>query len=463
MNQDSPVMEDCDTDDNYTEASFFSDLVDIVFRITHEVRHKPRVKRLTYGLRGKLSAAMLYILLDFVLKPADSEAFSRLSSYLPVIMKTRIHDSDADSDTSDDRLPTKHLMAELEISCSLLVLYILIEDEQYNERINRRNIDILASRLYFYYSYSYELTNDLAEIRGNLLALYCTATRYHEELSQETLLNLLLYNYLHYNLYDQADMFRSKAPRFEARSNQQVDDVLFFCMFNLSIRLKICRYLFYLGKIGTIKLQYTDAKENLLEASHKAPVAAQGFRIQCNKWAILVRLLLGEIPERSIFVQKGMEKALRPYFELTNASVAVRIGNLELFRSVAEKFTSTFITDKTQNLIVRLRDIVIRTGLRNISISYSCISLADFAKKLRLNSKTAVADVESIVAKAIRDGSIDAKLDHANGGWCRERLVTFILQMSLQLPSNPGLLSALTCTIKQFGPCLFHHTGSGLL
>ncbi|KAE8715269.1 putative prolyl 4-hydroxylase 10 [Hibiscus syriacus] len=48
-------------------------------------------------------------------------------------------------------------------------------------------------------------------------------------------------------------------------------------------------------------------------------------------------------------------------------------------------------------------------------------------------------------------------------GWCREKLVTFIRQMSLQLPSSPGLLSALTYTIKQSKPCLFHHTGSGLL
>lgn len=106
------------------------------------------------------------------------------------------------------------------------------------------------------------------------------------------------------------------------------------------------------------------------------PLAAPGFRIQCNKWAILVRLLLGEIPERPVFIQKGMEKALRPYFELTNA---VRIGDLELFRTVQEKFSETFAQDRTHNLIVRLRHNVIRTGLRNISISYSRISLPDGA------------------------------------------------------------------------------------
>uniref|UniRef100_A0A0A9F9F6 26S proteasome non-ATPase regulatory subunit 3 n=1 Tax=Arundo donax TaxID=35708 RepID=A0A0A9F9F6_ARUDO len=78
-------------------------------------------------------------------------------------------------------------------------------------------------------------------------------------------------------------------------------------------------------------------------------------------------------------------------------------------------FSSTFSADWTCNLIVRLRHNVIRTGLRNISISYSRISLTDIAKKLRLDSENPVADAESIVAKAIRDGAIDATIDHANG------------------------------------------------
>ena len=91
---------------------------------------------------------------------------------------------------------------------------------------------------------------------------------------------------------------------------------------NIGIYLsQFCRYLFYLGKIRTIQLEYTDAKESLLQAARKAPVAARGFRIQCNKWAVIVRLLLGEIPERTVFMQKGMKKALAPYFELTNVSI----------------------------------------------------------------------------------------------------------------------------------------------
>lgn len=48
---------------------------------------------------------------------------------------------------------------------------------------------------------------------------------------QETLLNLLLRNYLHYNLYDQAEKLRSKAPRFEAHSNQQVNAMTLIPLF----------------------------------------------------------------------------------------------------------------------------------------------------------------------------------------------------------------------------------------
>ncbi|EPS67790.1 hypothetical protein M569_06981, partial [Genlisea aurea] len=367
-----------------------------------EVRRIVRAIRCTIQLRKKLNASVISSFLNFTLVPG-SEILSRLSSYIP-----KDGDHHMEVDTASAQAHGKHTLPEIEIFSYLLVIIFLIDQKKYSEakacstsgiarlrNLNRRTVDVLASRLYFYYSLSYELTGDLAEIRGNLLALHRIATSRHDELGQETLLNLLLRNYLHYNLYDQAEKLRSKAPRFEAHSNQQ-----------------FCRYLFYLGKIRTIQLEYTDAKESLLQSVRKAPVSALGFRVQCTKWAVIVRLLLGEIPERTVFMQKGMEKPLRPYFELTNA---VRIGDLELFKAVAEKFSSSFGSDGTKNLIVRLRHNVIRTGLRNISISYSRISLADIARKLRLDSGNPVADAESIVAKAIRDGAIDATLDHGKG------------------------------------------------
>jgi 26S proteasome regulatory subunit N3 len=56
---------------------------------------------------------------------------------------------------------------------------------------------------------------------------------------------------------------------------------------------------------------------------------------------------------------------------------------------------------------------VIKTGLRKINVAYSRISLADVCTKLHLDA--GVEDAEFIVAKAIRDGVIDATIDHAGG------------------------------------------------
>ncbi|ONM04201.1 26S proteasome non-ATPase regulatory subunit 3 homolog A [Zea mays] len=355
------------------EAALMSDLKEIASVIeagslSKEVRRISRAFRLTVALRRRLAARDVSAFLAFAL-PASSEAYGRLIALVPKEDDTEM---DVDAVAPATQISIKHGLPEIEIYCYLLALIFLIDQKKYDE-VHLEPLIFLM----------------------NLLALHRMATLHRDELGQETLLNLLLRNYLHYNLYDQAEKLRSKAPRFEAHSNQQ-----------------FCRYLFYLGKIRTIQLEYTDAKESLLQAARKAPTTARGFRIQCNKWAIIVRLLLGEIPERTVFMQKGMKKALTPYFELTNA---VRVGDLELFRTVADKFASTFSADRTRNLIVRLRHNVIRTGLRNISISYSRISLADIAKKLRLDSENPVADAESIVAKAIRDGAIDATIDHANG------------------------------------------------
>jgi len=76
---------------------------------------------------------------------------------------------------------------------------------------------------------------------------------------------------------------------------------------------------------------------------------------------------------------------------------------------VLENYGASFKNDKTYTLILRLRHNVIKTGIRRISISYSKISLADIASQLALDSPE---DAEFIVAKAIRDGVIDAEIDH---------------------------------------------------
>ena len=68
-----------------------------------------------------------------------------------------------------------------------------------------------------------------------------------------------------------------------------------------------------------------------------------------------------------------------------------------------------FQADKVLSLIHRLKHTVIKFGLKKINVSYSKISMADIATKLGLES---VEETEQMVAKAIRDGVIDATISH---------------------------------------------------
>lgn len=258
----------------------------------------------------------------------------------------------------------------------------------------------------------------------------------------------LLRNYLHYNLYAAADTFRLKSSFPEERSN------------NL-----LARYLYYVGRIEAIQLHYTNAYNHLSQALRKAPQkkgVAVGFRLQVTKLYIIIQLLIGDIPDKSLFSTSDLQHLLVPYYELTQA---VRIGDLESFNVIVNRYKQIFQDDSLISFIIRLRNNVIKTGLRKISLAYSRISLVDIAKKLGLQS---VEDCEYVVVKAISDGVIDARVDHSTGTVIsREtadiyrsnepqqqfhKRITFCLDLhneavkAMRFPSNLNKLLALTET-----------------
>ena len=167
-------------------------------------------------------------------------------------------------------------------------------------------------------------------------------------------------------------------------------------------------------------MAYSSAYEYLEESLRKAPrESALGFRLATYKMLTIVQLLMGDIPERSIFTQPKMGAHLRPYFLLAKA---VRLGDLESYNKAVQEHSAVFLRDGTLTLVTRLRHNVIKTGLRKINIAYERIGFADICEKLRLDS---VKDAEYIVAKAIRDGVLDATIDHA-GGYMESRATTNI-------------------------------------
>jgi 26S proteasome regulatory subunit N3 len=313
------------------------------------------------------------------------------------------------------KTPFKEVLPEIDVYLSILVQVHLYERKaietgaQFSDglvnhlrSLNRRTIDPLAARVYFYYSLFYEETAPappspvaaVVGIRKTLLDALRTATLRKDQDIQASVTTLLLRNYLSTSHINQADLLISHTAFPPTAANNQ-----------------IARYLYYLGRIRAIQLSYTEAHEHLIGATRKSPTTykASGFYQASTKLLIVVELLMGDIPDRAIFRQPSLEKALQPYLQLVQA---VSSGDVIGFQNLVQKYNSAFRADNTYTLILRLRQNVIKTGIRMMSLSYARISLRDMCLRLGLDSEESA---EYIVAKAIRDGVIEASLDHEKG------------------------------------------------
>jgi len=215
-----------------------------------------------------------------------------------------------------------------------------------------------------------------------------------DEDTQAAVIVLLLRNYISTADIAQADALIAQTEFPQTAPNNQV-----------------ARYLYYLGRIRAIQLLYTEAHEHLTGATRKAPTAAVavGFYQASMKFLVVVELLMGDISDRALFSQPKLEGALEPYFRLVQA---VRAGEMHGFLRLVQDFAGVFRKDGTHTLVLRLRQNVIRTGIRRLSLSYERISLREICIRLGLESEESA---EYIVAKAIRDGVIEASIDHERG------------------------------------------------
>lgn len=292
--------------------------------------------------------------------------------------------------------------SEVELYLHLLVLLFLVDQQQWEtaekcvesliariDACDKRSLDPIAAKGFFYLCLIYEKANKLNDLRAFLNAHLRTATLRRQSDSQAVLIVCLLRSYLLSKHYQAAAKLVSKVTFPEGASNND-----------------LARFLYYQGRIKAMQLDYTAAAGYFQQAIRKAPQdSAIGFKQNVQKWVVVISLLQGEIPERSIFRLPIHRKTLAPYLELTQA---VRLGDLLLFNKVLDKYAKrVFERDETLTLIVRLRQNVIKTALRQISTAYSCISIHDIGKKLLLHSDQ---EAEYLVAKAIKDGSIEAAI-----------------------------------------------------
>ncbi|GJQ09964.1 hypothetical protein GpartN1_g1755.t1 [Galdieria partita] len=386
--------------------------------LTKELRLVSRVLRQFTRTRKQLSEQVLSQVIQEQLHNRSSSSTALLHSLVKFLTESGSHVDEnghaMDVDVRrDEKLHRKGIGESTEtlLPETITFLYLLVSayllDQGKNEEalecttklvtylkgFNRRTLDELSARGYYFWSLSHERLGKLRDIREALLAAHATAVLRHDYAGQAMLLNLLLRNYIKYRLYDQADKLVSRTKFPATRSNNQ-----------------LARYFYYLGRIRCIQLDYSEAMRCLLQALRKAPQnSALGFRIQAQKFAVLVQLLMGEVPERKTFLQEGMQKALVPYLQLARG---VKNGDLNYFQQVVDNFYPVFERDGTASLVTRLRQNVIKAGLKRLTVAYSRISIEDVRKSLNLDI---ARDAEFIVAKAIRDGVIDAIIYHKEG------------------------------------------------
>lgn len=295
-------------------------------------------------------------------------------------------------------LPEVNVYVHLLVQLYLLDTHELEKLDSFNKSIitllssyNRRTLDFIQAKIWFYIARTCELRNDLLPVRLALLAGLRTATLRHDDETTASIITLLLRNYLLTHDISQASNLCDKIV-FPPNAGNALT----------------ARYFYYLSRINTIQLDYSTAHECVVAAIRKAPQThlASGFVQAATKLNIIIELLMGDIPELKVFKATG---TLEPYFHVTKA---VRLGDLKLFGEVLNKYEAVFVKDDNFTLVSRLRQNVIKTGIRMISLSYSKISLKDICIKLHLDSEEAT---EYIVSKAIRDGVIEASVNHELG------------------------------------------------
>ena len=231
----------------------------------------------------------------------------------------------------------------------------------------------------------------IANQRSELASRHTMAVLRKDSDVSATVLNIMLHDLLEGDQIEQAQKLLSNATfPVESASNNQ-----------------LIRYLYYSGRVQALRLEYTQAYSNLSQALRKSPTnTGLGFRIAVQRLLVVVQLLMGEIPDRSVFFGEGMAVELKPYLEIAQA---VRRGDLAVFHTTVGTHADRLRLDGTYTLISRLAHSVVKAGLRRLKTSYSRISLEDVAHRLGLPSATSA---EFVVAKAVRDGVIDATIDH---------------------------------------------------
>lgn len=278
-------------------------------------------------------------------------------------------------------LDRKKFQAAMEASTMAISMFQASQDQS-------NTFDPLLARHYYFLSLCYEVSGQFPHLHNFLMLGLRTAALNHNKETQAVIYNSILRLHLLQKDFDSAATFLKNSPFPSASAN---------------LNNQTARFHFYRARIAaTHTANYSEASEELSQALRKAPHGhfALNFILAATKFAIVVQLLCGEIPDHSTF--NLHPRALKPYLELTQS---VRLGELAPFQQILNRHSQIWAQDETQILVERLHESVLRVGLRRLCKSYCRINFADIATKLGLPSES---DAKSLVQTAIAAGVISS-------------------------------------------------------
>ena len=115
---------------------------------------------------------------------------------------------------------------------------------------SRHTLDLIGSKVYILFSLVHELTGReaFASIRPALFRAYRTACLRRDDMGRATLVNLLLRNFIAFDMYEQAGKLLDSIPEQfpSAVSNNQ-----------------FVRHLYYVGRVHAVNCEYGEAHQRL--------------------------------------------------------------------------------------------------------------------------------------------------------------------------------------------------------
>lgn len=245
--------------------------------------------------------------------------------------------------------------------------------------------DALVARGVFHYARVYELAGRAAETKPILLRAFQRGKLHRLSELQATSANCVLRLLLSTGSFTEATQFALLAPF--PNDYQSVSS--------------FARYLLLIGTIQALRADYEDAILKVKLAIRKTDNRGAFLR-RALRLLVVLELITGGLPARSLFQSDQMQE----YRQLV---IAVRDGELHEYSKVVETNKAAYQRHGTFSLVLRLRQTVLRTGLKHIARAYDRIPLADVCAKLGLDS---IAEAETVVCQGIADGVLSGTVDH---------------------------------------------------